>query len=456
MPPSGSRTGATGWILAALAALVLAAGLEPALAQGTGASGGDWALFRGKADRTGAVGHSPGGNGTVHWNQSTGIPFVSSPAVAAGHIFVGNEGGSVVALDAGTGKEAWTAPTGQDLPRVRGSPAAAGDTVYAGGREGNLYAFELATGKLRWKLALGGPVDSSPAVADGVVYVGSDNGVLNAVDARRGDFAWRFLVPDEPTYPETPQKQVRSSPVVVNGIVYVAGYNGFVYALGAERKGEPLWSHNAGHKIHSSPAVVDGVVYVAVADGRLLALDAASGRLLWTYATNAPTGASPAVVDGTVFFHSGEGRLYAIEAATGRYLWGTVIGPTVSAVVLASFGWHTPSPAVANGVVYQPSLDGKFYAVDAATGAWRWNVTLSTGFRASPAVVDGVVFIGTSEGVFYALDAGASPRSGASLGGGGERTGRAPFVEAALGLVAVVGVAAVLARRRTGPGRPER
>ena len=53
-----------------------------------------------------------------------------------------------------------------------------------------------------------------------------------------------------------------------------------------------------------------------------------------------------------------DGKVYALNAATGALVWSYTTGDEVSS-----------SPAVAGGVVYVGSLDGKVYALNAATGA---------------------------------------------------------------------------------------
>ena len=74
--------------------------------------------------------------------------------------------------------------------------------------------------------------------------------------------------------------------------------------------------------------------------------------------------------------------------------------------------WLTPfvtgdsvisSPAVANGIVYVGSNDGKIYAVDAGNKTEYWNYTtqavaVRNWIYSSPAVANGVVYIGGGEG----------------------------------------------------------
>ncbi len=65
-------------------------------------------------------------------------------------------------------------------------------------------------------------------------------------------------------------------------------------------------------------------------------------------------------------------------------------------------GQVVSSPAVANGIVYFGSYDGKIYALHAGNGTEYWNYT-TTGVApnqiySSPAVANGHVYIGGGEG----------------------------------------------------------
>ena len=65
----------------------------------------------------------------------------------------------------------------------------------------------------------------------------------------------------------------------------------------------------------------------------------------------------------------------------------------------------TSSPAVVGGVIFVGSLDGKVYALNAATGALIWSYTTGDWVASSPAVVGGVVYVGSGDGKVYALNA---------------------------------------------------
>jgi serine/threonine protein kinase/outer membrane protein assembly factor BamB len=115
----------------------------------------------------------------------------------------------------------------------------------------------------------------------------------------------------------------------------------------------------------------------------------------------APTGAgiysSPAVANGIVYVGSDDGRLHAYNVISGRSLWAPTAGGTG--------GQIRSSPAVANGVVYTGSDDGKLYAFDTITGRLLWFAATGKAIRSSPTVANGKVYIGSEDGKLYAFNA---------------------------------------------------
>jgi len=110
----------------------------------------------------------------------------------------------------------------------------------------------------------------------------------------------------------------------------------------------------------------------------------------------APAGvgeSSPAIADGVLYIGSVDGRLYALDAdAGGALLWSYTTEDSI-----------TSSPAVAEGVVFIGSSDSNLYAIDARTGGLLWNFTTGDQIIGNPAVADGIVYIQSSDGYLYAL-----------------------------------------------------
>ena len=134
--------------------------------------------------------------------------------------------------------------------------------------------------------------EATPLVANGLLYVTEPWSVVQALDAKTGKPIWRY----DPQVP--PEKAYDSCCDVVN-------------------RGVALWGDS---------------VFVGALDGRLIALDAATGKVRWIQETFDPktprtiTGA-PRVVKGKVLIGFGgadygvRGYLSAYDAETGKLAW---------------------------------------------------------------------------------------------------------------------------------------
>ncbi|MBI4486321.1 MAG: PQQ-like beta-propeller repeat protein, partial [Acidobacteria bacterium] len=113
---------------------------------------------------------------TVLWrysNPDAGFPYYSSAALHGGRLIVGGRDKLVHAIDAATGKGAWTFAT---RARVDSSPVVAAGRVYVGSSDGRLYVLDAVSGKKLWEFDAGAGITASPAVAAGRVIVGAQDG----------------------------------------------------------------------------------------------------------------------------------------------------------------------------------------------------------------------------------------------------------------------------------------
>ncbi len=82
----------------------------------------------------------------------------------------------VRALDAATGKMAWTFAA---RARVDSSPVVAGGRVYIGSSDNRFYVLDAASGRKIWEFDTGAAITASPAVAGGKIVIGTTDGVVH-------------------------------------------------------------------------------------------------------------------------------------------------------------------------------------------------------------------------------------------------------------------------------------
>jgi len=217
-------------------------------------------------------------SGAVHWSADLGARTRSSPAVADGTVYIGDDAGILHAVRLANGWEVWrhetigagvsSAESGWDRVSIQASPAVADGRVFIGSRDGGVYALDAGTGERLWYTDYGAPwVVASVGVRGDRLWVGSSDGLfVAALDTETGEEVWRTEL----------GARVFASPVLASGTLYVADHDGHVWALNPET-GTRRWGFHAGRgvMIQSSPVPVDSALYFGADDGSVYALTAA-------------------------------------------------------------------------------------------------------------------------------------------------------------------------------------
>jgi outer membrane protein assembly factor BamB len=366
---------------------------------------GDWAMFRGGPERTGAApgARGPDAGGPNWTTRNAGIDdgFFSSPAVVGNRVY------------------------------------AASANLGAFGKTGAVYCFDADTGHVAWKSEIDGyrATFSSPAVWKHYLVCGE--GLHDTRDARvvcldlrpgsEGKVLWTYHT----------KSHVECTPVIDDGRVYVGagddGYYCFELDPG-DASGKVVW-HLPGEQYldaETSLAVHDGKVYAGLGNGgkALCVLDAKTGRELKRIPTPYPVFGPPSIRGGKLYVGMGNGDFIhtaeEVRAATLAKMRRdgagdaelkaaeAALGPVgeVWCVDLATLNvdWKFPttntvlgSVAVAGDEIYAAARDGSVYGIGRdGRGVGRWDardVILS-----SPAVTDRHVYVITNAGRLYGLD----------------------------------------------------
>lgn len=145
------------------------------------------------------------------------------------------------------------------------------------------------------------------------------------------------------------------------------------------------------------PIDTSATVYIGGGDS-MYAINAATGRTRWVmpYKIGFST---PTVNNGIVYVGSIDHNVYALDASTGAKKWQYMTGDDVeSTPTVAEFSFS-------NSLVYIGSNDGNIYALDALTGSEKWHHHTNGKVRSSPTKVLAYLFIGSDDGNIYALNA---------------------------------------------------
>jgi polyvinyl alcohol dehydrogenase (cytochrome) len=345
--------------------------------------------------------------GTKLYNGTLFVPVSSSEEFRSGHPDYPccTSRGSVVALDANTGKQVWKAWVIPDEPKPY-KTMANGVTLYkpAGGAVWNSPTIDPVRQAVYFSTG-DATTAPSPKTTDGVM----------AVNINTGEFLWAFQATENDVFmggcggavksdacpdPMGPDMDIGNSPILKtlpNGkrILIAGTKGGDVFGIDPDNKGTlvfrvnvggaPVGSNRGGRaSIVWGGAADDQHVYYGAGGAGLVALSPATGELVWTFTAppaapggrGSPLGAAPTVIPGVVFQGASDGKLYAVSSANGRLLWEFNTAQQFDTVnkVAAHGGAIASSGAV---VVAGRLFVGSGYAI--SNGASGGNVLLAFG-----------------------------------------------------------------------------
>ena len=418
----------------------------------------------------------------VYQPPGTG-PLEGTPIVVDGVMYLTSGPASVVALSVKSGRPIWqwSRPISNSVlnlgfPRVNRGVAILGDTVYVGTLDGFLVALDARSGIERWTArvgdnATGHAITAAPLVAEGKVIVGISGGeagirgFLDAYDAKTGKLVWRFWT--VPAAGEAGNETWAGESWKTGGgatwltgsydpalrLVYWGTGNPAPDWNGESRKGDNLYTCS------------------------LVALDIDTGRLRWHFQFTPhdthdwDANQIPVLVDrerggrsrALVATANRNGFYYLLDRATGEFLlaqpyakqtWakgidsrgrpdvfpgtepsesGTLVYPSLQ----GSTNWASPSYSPQTGFLYVPVREmgsvyfktdaeyrpgtyftggsekrledeawGSVRALDVSTGRMVWDFKLpSPPWGGVLSTAGGLVFGGSNEGNAFALDA---------------------------------------------------
>lgn len=302
---------------------------------------------------------SPRISGRLVWQAKLdGARFGLSVAARDGRFHVAGDDGSVMALDAASGRVLWRAQAGarlsagvgsdgrfaavvtaanellnfqegglvwrQRLPgRVLTAPLVAGERVFVIGVDRTVQAFDALDGRRLWQfqrqgdaLTLGQP---GVLMAFGDTLVAGQGPRLAGIDPLRGTLRWEAALANPRGTNEIERLADLIGPAARSGnLICARAFQSAVACVDAVR-GALTWSRNVGG---SDPVAADGVAAVAAdASDRLTAWRQGSGELLWTRETFLHRQLGGLTMAGpTVVFGDAQGFVHFLDRDSGQTL----------------------------------------------------------------------------------------------------------------------------------------
>jgi outer membrane protein assembly factor BamB len=260
---------------------------------------------------------------------------------------------------------AWQAGVGRARPGL--APAVSGNVVYAAALDGTLMRLDADTGRVAWRVSAGRPLSAGPGADGTLVAVGTEKGDVLAFDTD-GKPLWSSRVSSE----------VMAPPVVSEGVVVVTSGDGRIFGLDAA-DGKTKWVHQRTNppltvRNTAGGEASRGGVFIGTAGGRLLAIDVQTGTVGWDGTVAAPKGATeleriadvtsrPAVEERQACAVAFQGRIACFEILRGNVNWTRDLSSLTGI-------------AADETAFYVADATGALHALDKSTGASLWKQDL--------------------------------------------------------------------------------
>ena len=315
--------------------------------------------------------------------------------------------GSVVALDAKTGKQIWKTYTIADAPKPIGKSK--GGTQLWGPSGGGVWNSPTIDTKRKVLYIGTGDAYSQPAppTSDAILALSLSTGkIVWTKQITEGDaFNGNCITAKPTTCPDKmgPDSDFGSSAILRTlpsgrRVLVIGQKSGVVHALDPDKDGQIVWQTRVGKGgllggIQWGPAADAEVIYAALSDINLLP-----------------------EVGGLQPDPKAGGGLFAIQIATGEKMWSVLPSPDDCKTEHCSPA-QSAAVTVVPGAVFSGSLDGHLRAYSTKDGKILWDCDTAREYEtvnkvaarggsldgAGPAVAGGMVFVNSGYGYFNAM-----------------------------------------------------
>jgi outer membrane protein assembly factor BamB len=180
-------------------------------------------------------------------------------------------------------------------------------TIYIGNNTGSLYAIESNKGKKKWEFKAEGAIYSKPCILNDRLYLTSYEGFLYALFAPSSTLNWKVKLGAELNF--TP---------VINKNQVVVCYRKMMYGYELET-GLDLWKKECITFDYNDYSIFGNQIYF-YDNQKIIALTSAGGGKLWEYKQNAVGMSEIDVVNGLLYYSNTDG-VTAINVKNGQKKW---------------------------------------------------------------------------------------------------------------------------------------
>lgn len=332
----------------------------------------------------------------------------STPIIVSGKMFAADSDGYVRCIDISSGKELWVNNYFADLSKksifdtfqdkyLNGGISYNSGMLFVTSGLGEVAVIGEQDGKILWNRKLSSPSRATPLASDaGLVIIQTIDNKVYALDIKTGDVVWAHVgISDEINLLQT------YSPIQHKQQIIVQYTSGDLYALDLV-SGNEVWSQSINPTIDAlshatklqnvitSPAIANGNVFAFSNDGYIASINADSGHINWKERLR--INKQIWIAGDTIFGVNANNKLLAINAADGKLIWE--FAPNENMERLATLN----APIIANSKVIIVSSDGKLYFINPNQPKIEQTLSVVNNVHLPPLVSDGELYLVSDDG----------------------------------------------------------
>ena len=177
-------------------------------------------------------------------------------------------------------------------------------------------------------------------------------------------------------------EQITAGVGQINQQLFVATQSGRLVAISSD-DGSVLWQVNISSEALAAPQANSKIVVVQTVDGKVSAYAINDGKFQWSYAVSLPSltvrgTSTPLVNESYTYAGFASGKLVALDNQAGNVVWQKAVGSAEGRSEIERWVDVDGVLTLADDVLYVTSYQGNLAAIDALTGAVKWQQPVSS------------------------------------------------------------------------------
>ena len=314
------------------------------------------------------------------WKSRVPGDVLQSVSLYGSQLFVVGNNGRLYAYDKHSGKKKWS----QDLHIRWASPVGHHGHVYVGNEEGTLYKVDTVKGHIVWQYQAHGAIETAVIPhTDSLLFLNAKDGLMQT-----SSYVYMINAAGEEKWSFRTDAEVKAQPLWQDSLLWVMDAKGQLYAL--TENGQQVFTHDFGVSVSTDPVLCEGYLLFSDEERDVYAFGLPERRLLWRATATDRVSAPVLCHKEVVYAGDWKGMLHAFDLNTGQPLWQH-----------QAQGWFNTAPILRQHTLYVMSAHGHLQTLRLPSRQSGWNIQIKEETDLRPLFEKKHLYLFGLEGAMY-------------------------------------------------------